>query len=391
MERVTVQPRDGWQSIVESQGMFHTEGGEPYWDESACYRFTPADVEQIEQATYALNELCLAAVQHVVEHHEDQFPLFCIPHRFWDYFLQSWERDEHTLYGRYDLAFDGNSPPKLLEFNADTPTALLEASVIQWHWMKDRQNQHAGPLDQFNNIHERLIEAWQSYKPEVRDRMCFTATPGHLEDYMTVTYLRDTAIQAGLDTRYLDIDWLRWDAGRNTYVQGIGQEGDRGYHEVPVYNLFKLYPWEWLIREEFGRYLPASKTRWLEPPWKLLLSNKAILPVLYRLSPDCPYLLRTAFEPWGDSYVKKPAMAREGACVTIVRDGGVLEETGGPEFYQSGPFVYQELCLLPEFDGRYPVVGSWLVNGWACGVGIREGGGLITGNTSRFLPHLVTS
>jgi glutathionylspermidine synthase len=43
--------------------------------------------------------------------------------------LRSWERDDFSLYGRFDLAFDGRSAPRLLEYNADTPTALLEASV----------------------------------------------------------------------------------------------------------------------------------------------------------------------------------------------------------------------------------------------------------------------
>jgi glutathionylspermidine synthase len=36
------------------------------------------------------------------------------------------------LYGRFDLAYRGDGPPKLLEYNADTPTALFEAAVVQW-------------------------------------------------------------------------------------------------------------------------------------------------------------------------------------------------------------------------------------------------------------------
>jgi glutathionylspermidine synthase len=172
-------------------------------------------------------------------------------------------------------------------------------------------------------------------------------------------------------------------------VQGIGREGSREYQEWPIRNLFKLYPWEWMMREEFGRHLPVSRTRWLEAPWKALLSNKAILPILHKLDPDCPYLLPASFEPLGDSYVKKPTMAREGACVTLVRDGKTVQQTGGMDFYEEGPFVYQQFCPLPDFGGRFPVIGSWLVNGWACGMGIRESDSLVTGNTSRFLPHVI--
>jgi len=392
MERVAIQPRSGWQSTVEAQGLhYHTEDSQPYWDESAYYRFTAAEVEQIEKATYRLNDLCLEAAQHVVDHHAELFPRFSIPQSFYDFFLRSWEEDEHALYGRYDFAYNGVEPPRLLEFNADTPTALLEAAVIQWNWLQDMQKQQTAPLDQFNSIHDRLIQAWERYRSTVWGSMYFAAVPGHVEDYMTVHYLRDTATQAGLSTEYLDIDDLRWDARQGVFVHGIGEEGSAGYREAPIHNLFKLYPWEWLIREEFGPHLLRSRTRWLEAPWKMLLSNKAILPVLCQLDPTCPYLLRAKFEPFGQSYAKKPTMAREGACVTLVRDGVVAAETGGMDFYQEGPFIYQELCPLPEFGGRYPVVGSWLVDGWACGVGIREGDGLITGNTSRFVPHLISA
>jgi glutathionylspermidine synthase len=86
-----------------------------------------------------------------------------------------------------------------------------------------------------------------------------------------------------------------------------------------------------------------------------------------------------------DRYVRKPLLAREGANVQVVVDGQVKYETEG---VYPGPYVYQQLNPLPEFDGSYPVVGSWMVNGWACGIGIREDATPITGNLSRFVPHL---
>jgi glutathionylspermidine synthase len=36
------------------------------------------------------------------------------------------------------------------------------------------------------------------------------------------------------------------------------------------------------------------------------------------------------------------------------------------------------------------VIGAWLVASEACGLGIREDTRLITGNTSRFIPHFIT-
>src|SRR5262249_41235913 len=143
------------------------------------------------------------------------------------------------------LAFDGENPPKLLEYNADTPTALLEAAVVQWFWMKDV----LPSADQFNSIHERLIEAWTALKPKTQGRWYFTSLAGHIEDYMTVNYLRDTAMQAGLETAYLSMEDIGWNSRLRRFVNKS---------EQPMLHVFKLYPWEWMVKEAFGPHLLAA-------------------------------------------------------------------------------------------------------------------------------------
>jgi glutathionylspermidine synthase len=80
-------------------------------------------------------------------------------------------------------------------------------------------------------------------------------------------------------------------------------------------------------------------------------------------------------------------MAREGANIAYV--GDVRVDTGGD--YGEEGFVYQALAPVPVMDGNYVVVGSWVVDGVSCGVGIRESDGPITDNRSRFVPHLFRS
>jgi glutathionylspermidine synthase len=379
MLRLKTEPRAGWQKVVESQGLlFHSIDGEPYWDETAYYLFEATEVDQIEMATAELDAMYLEATEHVIR--EGRLGELGIPSPFHDYIARSWETDEHTVYGRFDLSFDGVNPPKLLEYNADTPTALLEAAVIQWFWFKALVTP-LGPtdrsqFDQFNSIHERLIEAWGRIGRDLGRRVAFAALSEALEDVMTVSYLRDTAIQAGLKTTPIAVKQIGWNNRRRLFTDLM---------ERPIEILFKLYPWEWMLREPFGRHLSESPTRWLEPPWKMILSNKGLLPILYRLFPDSPYLLRAESEPFGETYVSKPILSREGANVAIVQDGRTIAETGGE--YGDGPRIYQEYHPLPRFDGRFPVVGSWMVNGHACGMGLREDDGPITRNTSRFLPH----
>jgi glutathionylspermidine synthase len=375
MERCVASPRADWVQRVESVGMhYHSLDDQPYWDESAYYCFTPAEIDDLERATYALDKMCLEAVGHIVDNR--RFESFGLPNAFYDYVVRSWATDERTIYGRFDLVYDGHSPPRLLEYNADTPTALLEAAVVQWFWMKDCHPD----ADQFNSLHERLIEAWKYVAAEQAGRVTFVSLAENVEDFMTVSYLRDTAMQAGLDTAYLKVEDIGWDSRRREFVD---------LQNRALFAVFKLYPWEWLLADRFAPHLLESSTRWLEPPWKMLLSNKAILPVLSELFPDSPYLLRTAFSPTGASYVRKPIQGREGCNLTLVVEGRTEAETPGP--YGNQPCIYQEWKSLPGFDGNYPVLGSWMVNGYACGIGIREDRTPLTRDTSRFVPHLIGS
>ena len=374
MQRIPLTPRPDWQRRVEKVGLLYhtTDDGKPYWDESACYTFTSAEIDQVEIATQTLNDLCLKAVEHVVRN--DLWHDFQIPPGFDDYIRKSWDDDEITIIGRFDLLYDGVSPPKLAEYNADTPTALVEAAVVQWYWLQDV----APEADQFNSLHERLIEVWQRVKREMGGPISFASVEGHVEDYLTATYLRDTANQADLLTQYLPVSAIGWNSARMRFVD---------LHERPLACVFKLYPWEWLMREKFASKILGAPMRWLEPAWKALLSNKALLPLLWKLFPDHPNLLRAEWKPLPGRSVRKPALGREGANITILDNGHEVEATPGN--YGDGEFIYQAFHETPRFDGRTIVLGSWMVNGYACGMGIREADGLITTNTSRFVPHRI--
>ncbi|MBI2804038.1 MAG: glutathionylspermidine synthase family protein [Planctomycetes bacterium] len=374
MKRIRITPRPDWQRKVESVGLtFHTtEEGQTYWDESAYYTFSPAEIDQIELATLELNTICLQAVEHILTH--ELWEEFQIPDAFQEFIRQSWDRDEISIVGRFDLLYDGVNPPKLAEYNADTPTALVEASIAQWFWLQELTPE----VDQFNSIHERLLEVWQRVKADIGKPVTFVSVDGHLEDFMTVTYLRDLAQQAGLLNQYFPVEQIGWNAARRAFVD---------LKERPLDCVFKLYPWEWLMGEKFGQYLPGAATRWLEPPWKALLSNKAILPLLWKLFPEHPNLLPASWRSLPGRCVKKPTLGREGANITILEYGQKLEATEGD--YGDGAFIYQQFHETPSFDGNSAVLGSWLVNGHACGMGIREESGLITTNTSRFVPHRI--
>src|SRR5581483_6735707 len=222
MQRHSIRPREGWQKIVEQQGLtFHSLQGldsqspesapgvgneRPYWDESACYEFTAAEIDRLEAAANTLQEMCLAAAQHVIDekrYEELEIPAEAVPMIEW-----AWNEEPPAIYGRFDVLFDGSGPPKLLEYNADTPTSLVEAAVIQWYWLKDIQQSSAlvssensvsvsSDIDQFNSLHERLIAKWKDVDAYLSKPVYF-ASADFAEDRLTIAYLRDTAEQAGV-------------------------------------------------------------------------------------------------------------------------------------------------------------------------------------------------
>jgi glutathionylspermidine synthase len=374
MQRISVTPRDDWQQKVESAGLtFHTlENGRPYWDESAAYEFTAAEIDTLEAAGNTLQEMCLAAAQHVIEekrYAELDIPAEAIPAIEW-----AWENEPPALYGRFDVTYNGTAPPKLLEYNADTPTSLLEAAVIQWSWLEEQYPN----ADQFNSIHEKLVAKWKDIDPYLSKPIYFAGLDNP-EDQLTLVYLRDTAQQAGLKTLQMFMEEIGWNDEQQAFVDPDEQH---------MFSIFKLYPWEAMLQEEFGIHAVETyqSTRWIEPIWKMLLSNKGILPILWQLYPNHELLLEAHFDSPHNlrDYVRKPLHSREGANITVVRDNATIASTDGP---YNGPQIYQALARGVVFENRNPVLGLWMVDQGCCGMGIRESSGLITDNLSSFVPH----
>jgi glutathionylspermidine synthase len=377
MIRENLTPRQNWQTQFESLGFsFHSIDG-LYWDERYAYRFSASQIDAVEDVTVELHQMALHAVEHVIA--RERLEQFAIPKSFWSLVEESWREKEFSLYGRFDFSWDGITAPKLLEYNADTPTGLVESSVAQWYWLQDVFPE----ADQFNSIHEKLVTQWQKLHHEFNAKglLHFACVGGNEEDEGNLSYLRDTAIQAGFPTMQLAIEEIGWDNARAEFVDA---------NDLRIDNLFKLYPWEWLCREDFGRHLLSRPLRLIEPAWKMVLSNKAILPILWELFPGHPNLLPAYFEPSkiGGDFVKKPLYSREGENVSIYAGGEVLHEGGQ---YGAEGFVYQAFAPQPKFDDgivpAYTSVGSWVVGNEPAGIGIREDMSLITKNTSRFIPH----
>lgn len=385
MKRIPIEPRNDWRTKIEYSGLIYStsqkEDGSfvDYWNESAYYSLTDKEVTYLEETTEKLHLMSLEAAKYLAT---GALGTISIGEEALEMARWSLEQDQPALYGRFDFSFDGESPAKMLEYNGDTPTGLIESAITQYQWSEEKFPEK----DQWNNLHEALINRWAKMKKQnlvKGDRLYFahSAQEASGEDWLNVAYLRDTATQAGFETVGINIEDIGWNTIDNQF---------RGNWDEHIPSIFKLYPWEDLVYDDFGKKILAfpETTQWIEPAWKMLISTKALLPAMWHLYPDHENLLPAYLDgPNGmTEWVKKPLHGREGDNITIHAPGVDLETPG--EYGHEG-FCYQKFNPLPDFNGNRAVIGSWVVDGKAVGGAIRESDGYVTDYYARFVPHII--
>ncbi|MFC4698875.1 glutathionylspermidine synthase family protein [Glaciecola siphonariae] len=405
MLRMGITPRKDWKKMAHEYGFhFHTMHGQPYWDESAYYQFTLKQIEQhLESPTEELHQMCLHIVDKVSKD-DELLTKFAIPQAFWQPIADSWNAREPSLYSRLDFVYDGTRPAKLLENNADTPTSLYESGFWQWLWLENNVDggKLSGACDQFNSLQEKLVNQFKviAHYYEL-SYMHFACCKDTDEDRGTVQYLQDCAKAAGIDDYFVYMEDI-----------GLGENGDLSdLQDQIISHCFKLYPWEFMQREEFGLASIEAATAWVEPVWKSILSNKALLPSLWQAFKGHPNLLPAYFEAdfarhsgsaqGEQKWVRKPLFSREGANIDIVefknaalpkqnkkdKQAKNILSTDGP--YGEEGYIYQAYSPLPKFGQSHTLIGSWLVGDEAAGISIREDESMITQDLSRYLPHVI--
>ncbi|MEA2047900.1 MAG: glutathionylspermidine synthase family protein [Campylobacterota bacterium] len=377
---------------LESLGfVWHTDSDETSYISDEMIGISEAEAEAYYEATNTLYDMVVEAAEYVIEN--NLFHDIGIPFNLVEVIKESWENDIHWhLYGRFDLAggIDGKAI-KLLEFNADTPTALFETAIIQWAMLK--QNDLAEEY-QFNTLYESLINNFKRLVTLDEDvssfeeqydgwNFLFSSIRGNTEEENTVRLLQHIADEAGFQTEFAYIDDIEFSA-----EEGIS------YNEMEYELWFKLIPWEEIALEEsdlamlLSNIIKNQKAIIFNPAYTLLFQSKGLLKILWDLYPNHPLLLETSFEPLeGQKQVKKPVFGREGGSVSILDENGdTLEAVQGE--YENHKMVYQAYTELAKDtqDNSYQAGVFYAYE--ACGLGFRKGGKILD-NMSKFVGHVV--
>lgn len=393
MKRVKNTPRANWEKKILEQGLLYDawedENGhtQHYWNEKAHYEISVDEALELEDATRNVHQMFLAAMETICSGKEGTLGF---SDEAFEFAVNSYKAHELSLYGRFDFIYDGFSSPKLLEYNADTPTALIETALIQKCWQEELY-----PDDiQFNILHDELVKRWKYLKKKLNapehELLYFAHADDEPtgEDWTNTAFLKTCAGEAGWDTIGINMQRLTWNEEKTVFVDGVNS---------PITHIFKLYPWEDMMDEPGAEHIlryPKS-THWFEPAWKMLLSDKKILSVLWKLYPDSPYLLPTYTDSPHNlrEYVKKPVYGREGKSISIHTPNKKIVSPYTYHDVQDDEYIYQELFRAPNFKSRgqdnHLVIGSWVVGNRPAGLAFRESNSLITDEDARFVPHIV--
>ncbi|MEA3418569.1 MAG: glutathionylspermidine synthase family protein [Campylobacterota bacterium] len=371
--------------------MWHTDSDETPYISDQLVIISEDEVNAYYEAGNELYDMFIEAGDHVVEN--NLFHEIGIPFNLVDLVKESWENDIHWhLYGRFDLAggIDG-LPIKLLEFNADTPTALFETAIVQWAMLKKNGLEESS---QFNALYEALLdnfkrlvtleESTEGFEEQYEGwKFLFTSIRDNQEEENTVRLLQHIAEEAGYKTEFAYIDDIEFSDEEGIVYQGMSYE-----------LWFKLIPWEDIALEEsdlamlLKNIILNQKAIIFNPAYTLMFQSKAMLKILWDLYPNHSLLLETSFRPLVDQkQVEKPIFGREGGNISILNtDGSPIEQAEGD--YESHKMVYQAYTELPTDNTGASYQAGLFYAYEACALGFRKGG-LILDNMSKFVGHIV--
>lgn len=374
MKRTPLSVRDRFEERILEDGITYQGIRGAEWAEDRCYEFTHDEVVGIESAAESLHAMSIEALSYALD--EGLLETLGIPTTYHPFIAESFHRQDPSLFGRFDLMVSDSGDLKLIEYNGDTPITFLESGFVQGRWRREVSPE----LGQLNRLDVDLAAAMRRIFRSTSSLDLLVMDDAE-EELANAHYLRRIAMGAGLRSHLIPIRDTAWSEELQLFV-------DRRTDE-PLENLCKLYPWEWLLTDLYPRTDLLAGLRLVEPLWKLPLSSKGLLALLWEIYPDHPLLLPTYLgqAPSLDSFVSKPLYGRQGANMTWVRDGEIVAETDG--WYGDQKKAHQAYLESETFDGWRPTLGLWMIDGRATALGIRESREVFMNDECVCVPHRV--
>lgn len=325
-----------------------------------------------------------------------------------------------VMCGRFEFAMTAEGP-KLLEFNAETPTFVVELFQMNGQVCADFDL-----IDPNAHCQEQLAQAIQS---TIDASLSWLATRQRDSTSVVFSSYANRKEERGTAEFYLNLLTARGSLPYQTSFRGLNElritpdclltaDGER----VDV--LYKLYPTEQLIEDEAADGTPVGlallelvrkrNLAMMNPPIAFVLQNKAVMAILWALHLVTSELFTPEEHTWIKQYVLpsyldahdaqgqsvfvgphvvKPVYGREGASITI-RNGHTVVGQSEQRLYDDQVMMSQHYTALPTamiqteegLTEVHLVHNCFVVAGIPSAIGVRASQKLIFDDNAYFLP-----
>lgn len=348
---------------------------------------------ELKRATNELHHLFMRATDYVLKD-DKLLQHFNIPSALWPKIRGSWNNRKNSMItGRFDFCIS-ETGLRVYEYNADSASCYLETARLQAEWAS-----HYGckiGRSPGEKLYSYLVRAWRAQG--IKDVLHIMQDVDVEETYHAL-FMKSAMEEAGIIVKILQgVTDLHWSKGNIVDSEGI-----------PIKQVWKTWAWETAldqIRDELEEHDAAeivlnssSPPRLVdvllrpevmvhEPLWTLIPSNKAILPVIWMLFPDRPYLLNSQFELTDallkSGYVEKPIVGRCGENIVITDTDYIIGQTDGR--FGNRKRIYQSLFRLPTIDKMNVQICTFAVAGSFGGACVRVDSSLVIRGESDVMP-----
>ncbi|KAL4485779.1 hypothetical protein ABPG72_012319 [Tetrahymena utriculariae] len=353
-----------------------------YWIDGAGYRISENKFKQIIQTTHELHNMCLQATDEAIQDDDILQNVFDIPQDMIPIIRKSWQSRQPDLLARYDFLLGKEGELYFLEVNGDTPSSIIEAGPAQKIWADEFK------LLQFNNIENQIKLGFQNILQQNQKTKLLMFQNQDFEDKCTFNYLNsilEPFLQAKIECQNIESidECLENELNQDGFKKSI---------------IWRQYPFEWLASETTRNYFTNPKfyncksQTIIEPPWKIVMSNKAMSVLLYQMFPSNPHLIMSSLEPLGENVLQlsKQKYAREGEYINYSDNYEFFKYFLIDSYikYVHKP-VFQKFMQSDLHKNRYITISCWVVQGKPCSVLLREDLNPIIGTGSSVVPYFI--
>lgn len=185
MKKVTNAINNSWQYHFEEAGFdYHSLDGK-YWIDNYHLELKRSEVEALENAANEVHSMCLEMIGENVR--TGNFEKYGLNKFIISAMERSWKKKDFHLYGRFDFAYDGTGSPKMLEYNADTPTSIVETAIGQNLWQEMQFNEFGIKYEMLNRLEKSFKKRFELWKMQNEGKnFYFAADELTIEDWGNV-------------------------------------------------------------------------------------------------------------------------------------------------------------------------------------------------------------